>query len=204
MVGTRARFLTLTYRLGTDWQPRHVTGASRIRHWVQHRGVRFRYVWVAEQHKSGRVHYHAIVWLLRGLTMPKPDKQGWWPHGFTNVQWARKGIAYLVKYATKTATSSVPFPRGCRSHGHGGLKRRAARLSVLVDAAEVSTRTLRACRPRSPSSRRRLAFDRYRRVVGVSCLLSRRVAAVRPSLLQSVRSRTSAEVRGTAKQTLNV
>lgn len=117
-------FVTFTYRPGVEWQPRHLTEClKRMRHWVERRGVRFRYVWVAEQHKSGRVHYHAIVWLPRGLTMPKPDKQGWWPHGFTNVQWARKGIGYLVKYATKTATSLVPFPRGCRLHGHGGLDR---------------------------------------------------------------------------------
>jgi hypothetical protein len=117
-------FITFTYRLGVDWQPRHLTEClKRKRHWVERRGVRFRYVWVAEQHKSGRVHYHAIVWLPRGLTMPKPDKHGWWPHGFTNVQWARKGIGYLVKYATKTAASVVPFPRGCRLHGHGGLDR---------------------------------------------------------------------------------
>jgi hypothetical protein len=94
---------------------------KRMRQWVERRGVRFRYVWVAEQHKSGRVHYHAIVWLPRGLTMPKPDKQGWWPHGFTNAQWAKKGIGYLVKYATKTATCPTPFPKGCRLHGHGGL-----------------------------------------------------------------------------------
>lgn len=115
-------FLTFTYRPGVDWQPRHLTEClKRVRHWVERRGVRFRYLWVAEQHKSGRVHYHAIVWLPRGLSMPKPDKQGWWPHGFTNVQWARKGIGYLVKYATKTATSLIPFPKGCRLHGHGGL-----------------------------------------------------------------------------------
>jgi hypothetical protein len=115
-------FLTFTYRPGVEWQPRHLTEClKRVRHWVERRGVRFRYLWVAEQHRSGRVHYHAIVWLPRGLTMPKPDKQGWWPHGFTNVQWARKGIGYLVKYATKTATSPIPFPKGCRLHGHGGL-----------------------------------------------------------------------------------
>jgi hypothetical protein len=115
-------FLTFTYRPGIDWQPRHITEClKRMRHWVERRGVRFRYVWVAELTKAGRVHYHAIIWLPRGLTMPKPDKQGWWPHGFTNVQWARSGIGYLVKYATKTAASVASFPRGCRLHGHGGL-----------------------------------------------------------------------------------
>ena len=60
---------------------------------------------------------------------------------------------------------------------------RTARLSLLVDASEVSTRTLRACRSRVPSSRWRLALSCYRRVVGVGCLLPRRLAAVRPSLL---------------------
>ena len=115
-------FLTFTYRPNVEWRPRHITEClKRMRHWVERRNVRFRYLWVAEQHQSGRVHYHAIVWLPRGLTMPKPDKQGWWPHGFTNVQWARKGIGYLVKYATKTVSSASRFPKGCRLHGHGGL-----------------------------------------------------------------------------------
>lgn len=115
-------FLTLTYRPNDLWQPRHISECiKRMRYWLLRRGVRPRYVWVAEQHQSGRVHYHAIIWLPKGLTLPKPDKQGWWPHGFTNVQWARKGIGYLVKYATKSKTNAAPFPRGCRLHGHGGL-----------------------------------------------------------------------------------
>jgi len=123
-------FITFTYRPDVEWKPRHLTAClKRMRQWLLRRGVKPRYVWVAEQHKSGRVHYHAIVWLPRGLTMPKPDKQGWWPHGFTNVQWARKGIGYLVKYATKASASLAAFPRGCRLHGHGGLSadRRAHR-----------------------------------------------------------------------------
>lgn len=115
-------FITFTYLPDVEWKPRHLTEClKRMRQWLIRRGVKPRYIWVAEQYKSGRVHYHAIVWLPRGLTMPKPDKQGWWPHGFTNVQWARKGIGYLVKYATKTARSPTPFPRGCRLHDIGGL-----------------------------------------------------------------------------------
>lgn len=143
-------FLTFTYRPGVEWQPRHLTEClKRMRHWVERRGVRFRYLWVAEQHKSGRVHYHAIVWLPRGLTTPKgPVSEG------------------------------LPTARSRRSRS------RTARLSLLVDASEVSTRTLRACRSRAPNSRWRLALSCYRRVVGVSCLLPRRLAAaVRPSLL---------------------
>lgn len=59
--------------------------------------------------------------MAASITMPKADKRGWWPHGFTNVQWARKGIGYLVKDATKTASALSPFPKGCRLQGHGGL-----------------------------------------------------------------------------------
>jgi len=118
----RRAFLTLTYRQDVMWSPRHIPSLfTNLRNYLGRRGVPLRYLWVAEQHKSGRVHYHAMIWLPVGMTLPKPDKQGWWPHGMTNVQWARRGIGYLVKYATKCSTARVPFPKGCRLHGHGGL-----------------------------------------------------------------------------------
>lgn len=118
----RKAFVTLTYRPDVMWSPRHVASClDGIRKWLGRRGHVLHYLWVAEQHKSGRVHYHAMIWLPAGLTLPKPDKQGWWPHGMTNIQWARKGIGYLVKYATKAQSVIRPFPTGCRLHGHGGL-----------------------------------------------------------------------------------
>lgn len=115
-------FITLTYREDDQWNPKQITALFKaMRVWLGRRGVKLRYLWVAEQTKRGRVHYHAMVWLPRGLTLPKPDRQGWWPYGFTNVQWARKGIGYLIKYATKGGAVEQPWPKGCRLHGHGGL-----------------------------------------------------------------------------------
>jgi GNAT superfamily N-acetyltransferase len=117
-------FLTATYRADVYWQPCHVAALLRhIRQWCQRRGVEPRYVWCAEQHKSGRVHYHAILFVPRGLMLPKPDKQGWWPHGMTKIERCRKqSVGYLIKYASKAREVSKPWPKGCRLHGHGGLE----------------------------------------------------------------------------------
>jgi hypothetical protein len=116
-------FLTLTYRPEAYWSPNHVAGCLRlIRQWCHRRGVEPRYVWCAEQHKSGRVHYHAILFVPPGLMLPKPDKQGWWPHGMSQIQRCRKqSVGYLIKYATKCRDIDKPWPKGCRLHGHGGL-----------------------------------------------------------------------------------
>ena len=118
----RAAMLTLTYRPGTDWGPRHVSQLlQHVRHWLARRSHRLSYVWVAELQKRGAVHFHVIVWLPKGLTLPKPDKQGWWPHGMSNVGWARKAVGYLAKYASKL-DGTTHFPKHLRLHGRGGLE----------------------------------------------------------------------------------
>jgi hypothetical protein len=121
--GHRGRwaFVTLTYRPGVDWQARHVTELCKhVRHWLERRGHRARYEWVAELTKAGAVHYHLIVWVPNGLTLPKPDKQRWWPHGLTRIETARRPVGYLAKYVSKSSDANS-FPRGLRLHGRGGL-----------------------------------------------------------------------------------
>jgi hypothetical protein len=116
----RAAMVTATYRHVDAWRGRHVNDLVRhMRQWLARRGHPMRYVWVAELQQRGAVHYHLVVWLPRGLTMPKPDKQGWWTHGSTRIEWARKPVGYLVKYASKG--DEAEFPRGLRIHGRGGL-----------------------------------------------------------------------------------
>jgi len=116
----RCVFGTVTYRAGVEWQPNHIRDLQRhYRRWCQRRGEMFRCVWVAELTKRGRVHYHYLIWLRRGLTPPMPDKQGWWKHGSTQVQWARKPIGYLMKYASK-GDSGHAFPKGLRLYGVSG------------------------------------------------------------------------------------
>ncbi len=115
--------LTLTYREVGAWNPKHISELlQRIRVWLRRRGQPFPYVWVAELQQRGALHYHVLVWLPRGLTLPKPDKQGWWTHGSTRIEWARKPVGYLIKYASKLdSKSGYGFPPGARLHGRGGL-----------------------------------------------------------------------------------
>lgn len=117
----RAVMLTLTYRDVDGWRSRHVADCVRhVRSWCARKGFRLGYLWVAELQKRGAVHYHVVLWLPKGLTLPKPDKQGWWPHGMTNIAWARKPVGYLAKYASK-GEDVQKFPKGLRLHGRGGL-----------------------------------------------------------------------------------
>jgi hypothetical protein len=118
----RCVLLTLTYRDVDGWSARHLSDLlSHARRWLARRGCPLRYLWVAELQKRGAVHYHVVLWLPRGVTLPKPDKQGWWPHGMTKVEWARKPIGYLAKYVSK-AECMERFPKGLRLHARGGLE----------------------------------------------------------------------------------
>lgn len=117
-----AVMVTTTYRPGVDWSPRHISQMLlRCRQWAARRGVDMAYVWTAELQARGAVHYHVVFWLPRGFTLPKPDKQGWWPHGMTKIERARRPVGYLTKYASK-GDDVHQFPRGLRLHGRGGLE----------------------------------------------------------------------------------
>lgn len=112
--------VTLTYRPGVKWAPGHFEAfATSVRNWMARRGHKMRSVMVAELQQRGVVHYHVLVLLPKGLTLPKPDKQGWWPHGSTRIEWARCAGGYLAKYASKGDTGF--FPKGCRICSVSGL-----------------------------------------------------------------------------------
>jgi hypothetical protein len=126
----RAAFVTLTYRPGVDYDPRQISEALNcLRVWCERRGVWFRYVWRLEFGEvSGRLHYHVVVWLPRGISMPAWDTRGWWSHGMTQFQWARKPVGYLSKvarYAAKAAAASSEefHTKGARWWGIGGITR---------------------------------------------------------------------------------
>lgn len=124
----RAWFVTLTYRPGVEWQPKHITQTLKcLRAWCDRQNVACRYVWVAEvqerrQAREGGhcLHYHVLIFLPRHLTLPKFDKRGWWSHGLTQTVHARKPVSYMAKYASK-GCGNVKLPRGARLHGCGGL-----------------------------------------------------------------------------------
>lgn len=118
----KAAMLHLTYADEDAFDPRQVSGLMKhIREWSRRRGLpALPYVWVLERGETfGRLHYHMLIWLPLGVTLPKPDKQGWWPWGHTKWEWARGAVGYLAKYVSKGG--EVVFPKGSRSHGKGGL-----------------------------------------------------------------------------------
>jgi len=119
--------LTLTYRDVGQWNPRHVSDALReARKHLKSLGHRLRYVWVAELQKRGALHYHVAIWLPAGVTLPKFDSAGWWPHGASNIVAARAAVPYLMKYLSKGLDTSG-FPKGARIHACGGLEHAMAR-----------------------------------------------------------------------------
>lgn len=123
------KFITLTYAKLDGWRAGHFSKfRDALRQWCKRRGIKCRFVWVAELQKRGAVHYHVVVWLPKGEFLPFADAQGWWPHGKTNIKTAQSPISYIAKYASKTTALEVGgYPRGARMHGHGGLDPEARR-----------------------------------------------------------------------------
>ena len=117
--------VTLTYRDIDGYSPNHIREFLHLsRKFLQRRGFRMRYVWVMELQRRGAPHYHVLLWMPKGQTLPKPDKRGWWPHGFTRIEWTRNAVGYCAKYASKQTDQQ--FPRRARIHGCGGLSQQAA------------------------------------------------------------------------------
>ena len=116
-----AAFVTLTYAEVQGYQPEHVTQyLDRLRNWCGRRRVKIHYQWVLELQQRGAPHYHLLIWIPEGFKIPKPDAQGWWSHGSSNIQRALKGAGYLVKYVSKGNNACFSMPRGARLFGTGG------------------------------------------------------------------------------------
>lgn len=123
--------LTTTYADGRRSSPRDISELLKrlrghfnrlIRSRERFHGQVFRYLWVGELTKRLRPHYHILIWIPKGIYLPKADQRGWWPHGSTQIEKARSAVGYLAKYASKfTADVADAFPKGFRTHGVGGL-----------------------------------------------------------------------------------
>jgi len=121
-----ALMVTLTYKPGVEWSAEQIADyIRRVRQWYKRKGHQIRYLWVLELTKKGRPHYHCLFWhpAGRGLSMPRADSRGWWPHGMTRTEKARNAVGYMAKYASKGDDSIMP--KGARLYGVGGLEARA-------------------------------------------------------------------------------
>lgn len=117
----RVAMLTTTYAPGKYWNPKDITNLAKcIREWLSRRGIEFRYVWVLEYTKKGVPHYHLLVWLPLGITLPFADKRGWWTKGKTNQVWAKNAVGYIAKYVSK-GSDLIQYTPGARHHGNGGM-----------------------------------------------------------------------------------
>jgi hypothetical protein len=127
--------VTLTYRGVDDWRADHISTASeRFRRHCARLRIPCRYLWVAELQKRGAVHYHLVAWLPKGVQMPHWDRETttasgrktapFWSHGMTNVEKARTGVGYLMKYLSKLDEVTA-FPPHLRLYGVGGLNPQA-------------------------------------------------------------------------------
>jgi hypothetical protein len=117
----RAAMLTLTYAQDKIWSPKDISRLlDHVRKYAK-RSWRWTlpYVVKLELTKAGVPHYHVLLWLPRGCTLPKPDKQGWWPHGLTRIEWAYRPVGYIAKYAGKDEYGALP--KGARLWACGGL-----------------------------------------------------------------------------------
>lgn len=120
----RWAMLTATYGPDIEWSASQIRALlNNIREYVKRRGYVAQYVWVLELTKAGRPHYHVLLWLPDGQMLPKPDDQGWWPHGKTRIEWARRAVGYIAKYASKGMEQDqwAQLPKGARLSGNGGL-----------------------------------------------------------------------------------
>lgn len=118
----KVAMITPTYAPESQWAARDITQlVKHIRGWLARRRIELRYVWVMEYTKKGKPHYHMLLWLPLGITLPKPDKRGWWRKGWTKIEWARNAVGYIAKYASK-GSELVQYVPGARHHGNGGME----------------------------------------------------------------------------------
>ncbi len=121
--------LTLTYAKDHDFAPEHISRFfDRLRSKLKRQGKLLRYLWVLE--KAGRLHYHLVIWLPRGLRLQHAELDRWWPWGTSWIEACQSPhmwIKYLRKYEDKAL-----LPVGARMFGYGGLDEAGKRTVALA------------------------------------------------------------------------
>lgn len=116
---TRLVMMTLTYAPTPDgtsaWRPNHIRDfMKRVRYNLADNLLA--YAWVAEMQQRGEVHYHVLLLVKKGTSIPRPD-QSWWSHGMSKIETARSPY-YVVKYCSKkrfkVGDEWKAFPKGMR------------------------------------------------------------------------------------------
>lgn len=99
----------------SPWEPGQITAYQQAL--TKYYGEKLlAYLWVAERHKSGALHYHVCVILDTSAgPMLHADRNGWWPHGWSGTRKIlHPSVSYLAKYLQKAQDSLGAFPGGMR------------------------------------------------------------------------------------------
>src|SRR5574337_950124 len=83
-------------------------------------GVKLRYLLVAESHKSGLPHYHALIHEVSALgSVKKAELEGTWPWGYTQFRLVEttRIAGYVTKYIAKSIDARI---RASINYGTGG------------------------------------------------------------------------------------
>jgi len=75
---------------------------------LRKKGAQFRFVLVAEAHKDGYPHFHALLH-EKGPMITKSTLQGEWPYGFTSAKLVKddRAALYVAKYLAKDARTRI-------------------------------------------------------------------------------------------------
>jgi hypothetical protein len=97
--GPVMKMITLTYADADGWNPNDIRGFMKtVRRELGSNLLA--YAWVAETQERGTPHYHVLLYVKRNAKIPEPDTAGWWTHGYTRIETARKPH-YILKYTGK-------------------------------------------------------------------------------------------------------
>lgn len=112
----RIVMVTLTYKRDGMWRANHIRDfMTRMRGVLKSKLLA--YAWVAELTEGGRVHYHVLLVVPRGVLVPAPDagtmKTRLWKHGSSRTETART-VWYVVKYLSKGHHMWKTFPHRMR------------------------------------------------------------------------------------------
>jgi len=96
----KLRMFTLTYKERKDYWPGQITEfIKEMRDRCKKNLIA--YAWVLEMQERGVPHYHVMMLINKKVFLPKPDKEGVWKYGHSNIEWDVKSPFYICAYTGK-------------------------------------------------------------------------------------------------------
>lgn len=109
--------ITLTYAEMDTWEKGDMSRyINRLRGFLKEKLVAFCWIGGMQMPRKA-LHYHLVIVVPIGTNVPKPDKQGHWYLGMSQMRtW--KNMAYFMRYFEKYHELQY-YPKGFRLYGYG-------------------------------------------------------------------------------------